>query len=244
MHRIAVTIRQHLDLDMAGTPNQLFQIDLVVAKGTQRLATCALDRRFEIRLGFDHPHAASAPAPARLEHHRIPHHCSGLAGSLQVTGQRTGRGHHRHPGGFGQCTGGHLVPQPAHHFGLGANEADARIQAGLCKIRVLRQQAIAGMDRIDIRLAGNADDVRNVEIRPDRFPALTHQVGLIRLEAVQRQPVFAREDAHRADIHLRGGPEHADGNFGAVGNQNTVDGFHRFTSTLTGRLKQSAGVEW
>lgn len=79
------------------------------------------------------------------------------------------------------------------------------------------------MDGIDLGGTGDVQDVVNVEVGLQGLPALAYQVALVGLEAVQRQPILARVDGHGTDTHLRGGAHYADGDFGAVGDQDGFD---------------------
>ena len=49
-------------------------------------------------------------------------------------------------------------------------------------------------------------------------------VGFVRLEAVQRMFVLFGPDRDGLDAELVGGAEHADGDFGAVGDEDLGDG--------------------
>ena len=64
------------------------------------------------------------------------------------------------------------------------------------------------------------------EIRPDRLARLADQVGLVGLEAVQGVAVFVRVDRDRADAQFVGAAEDADGDFAAVGDEQSADRFH------------------
>ena len=46
------------------------------------------------------------------------------------------------------------------------------------------------MDGIDVGFARDTNDILNVEIGGDRFLTLPHQIGFVRLEAVQREAIF------------------------------------------------------
>ncbi|UIY26308.1 hypothetical protein LZK76_23880 [Rhizobium leguminosarum] len=54
--------------------------------------------------------------------------------------------------------------------------------------------------------------------------AATDLVALVRLEAVKRQLVLFRPDRHGFYSKLVGRAEHANGNFGAIGNENLGNG--------------------
>ena len=59
----------------------------------------------------------------------------------------------------------------------------------------------------------------NVQIRADRPLAFADQIGLVRLEAMHREPVFLGVNGHRAQAQFRGRAEDADGDFAAIGDE-------------------------
>ena len=63
MHLVAMRVAQHLHLDMAGAFDQLFQINLILAKGGPGLAFGLVDLALQIIGAADDAHAAPAAAP-------------------------------------------------------------------------------------------------------------------------------------------------------------------------------------
>ena len=61
-----------------------------------------------------------------------------------------------------------LLPSVSHGFGRGADEENAGGGASSGELRVLGQEAVAGMDRIDLRLARDPQNVRDIQIGLDR----------------------------------------------------------------------------
>ena len=72
------------------------------------------------------------------------------------------------------------------------------------------------MDRVDALLLGQRDDAVDVEIGLDRALALADQIGLVGLEAVQREAILLRIDGDGAHAQFVGGAEDADGDFAAI----------------------------
>ena len=137
MHQIAMRITQQLHFDMTRATNQLFEIHLVVAKG----GGCFAPRDFELRgqlvLGFDHPHAPTAAAPTGLEHQGITDGTGQFSDFIHILRQGRRGGHDGHTGGDGGIARSDLVAQGAHHVGLGTDEDNPVVGAGLGKIRIL-----------------------------------------------------------------------------------------------------------
>ena len=107
--------------------------------------------------------------------------------------------------------------------GVGPDEDDALAIAGLDELGVLRQEAVAGMDRIGLGLDRDAQDVLDVEVGVHRRLAATHQVGLVGLGPMQREAVLLRIDGDGADAEFVGGAHDADGDFSAIGDQQAAD---------------------
>ena len=84
---------------------------------------------------------------------------------------------------------------------------------------VLGQEAVAGMDGVDLVLPGQGDDAVDVEIGADRLAGLADPVGLVGLEAVQGEAILVRVDGHGADAQLMGRAEDANGDLAAIGDQ-------------------------
>ena len=235
VHQGAMGVAQHLHLDVARTAHQFLQIHLVVAEGRGGLAPRHLHRRPQVGFRLDHAHAAPAAAPARLEHERIANLRRQLLRARDVRRQRAGGRHHRHAGLLGEFACRHLVAQGAHHLRFRPDEDDAGRSAGLGEVRVLREEAVAGMDGVDMRLFRHADDVVDVEVSLDRLLAGADEIGFVRLEAVQGEAVLVGIDGHRADAQFGSRTHDADGDFAAVGDEDAADLLHIEYAKKTGR---------
>ena len=227
---IAMGVAEDLHLDMAGPLDQLFEIDLVLAEGGLGLALGLGHLALEVLLGADDAHAAAAAAPGRLQHHREADLRRHLPDRRHVVGQRLGRRHDGHADLDGEIARGDLVAEPAHGIARRADEGDAGLAAGVDEFRALRQQAVAGMDRVRAGDPGDAQDLLDRQIGLDRPHVLVEMraaadlIALVRLEAVEGQLVLLRPDRHRPEPELVGGAEHANGDFGSVGDENLTDG--------------------
>ena len=79
----------------------------------------------------------------------------------------------------------HLVAQHAHGFRARADEDHAGGGARCGELRILGQEAIARMNRVDPASRATRRMSGNVEVGFDRALALAHQVGFVRLGAMQ-----------------------------------------------------------
>ncbi len=216
MHEIAVLVAEHLDFDVLRVFNVLLEKDRRVAKGRLGFGGGALQPFEELLLVARHTHAAPAAAGRGLDDDRI----AGLLGEdqgLLFGGDRLGRPrHHRHPGRHRYLATGHLVAETAHDFRRRADEGDPGPVAGLGELGVLREEAVAGVDGVDVLSARQVDDLVDGEVGIDRPFPLADQVGLVGLVAVQREPVLLRVDRHGTDPQLGAGAEDANRDLAAV----------------------------
>jgi hypothetical protein len=79
------------------------------------------------------------------------------------------------------------------------------------------------MDRVGAALAGDADDVGEVEIGRDRSLARAHLIGLVGLEAVEAELVLLGENRHGALAELIGGAQDPDGDLAPVGDEDFLE---------------------
>ena len=235
-------VGEHLHLDVAGALHQLLQVDLVAAEGGLGLAP----RRDEVaaKIGFagEHAHAASAAAPRRLQHQRIADIGSHARRRIGIVGQRLARRHHRHAHRLRQLARGDLVAELAHGLRRRPDEDDAGLGAGGGEVRVLRQQAIARVDGVDVRLARDADHLTDVEIGGDGSQTLADLVGLVRLEPVQGELVLLGEHRHGGDAELVGRAEDANGDLRPVGDKDLADGQNAHSGGNSGQALYLAGL--
>ena len=176
---------------------------------------------------LDDAHAAAAAAHRRLDDDRVAE----LLGELLRLGcvvdrlRRCRPGPARRPAG--RCSRAAILsPSCSSISTRGPTKMMPASRQARAKLRVLREEAVAGMDGVDLVLLGERDDAGDVEVRPDRLARLADLVGLVGLEAVQGEAVFVRVDGDGADAQLVGRAEDADGDLAAVGDEQLLDGFH------------------
>ena len=105
-----------------------------------------------------------------------------------------------------------------HGFGRGANEHDAVVAAHLGELRVLGQEAVAGVDRIGSRNNRGGEQVRDVQVgvfggrRADAD-------GLVGQQHGERLGVGLGVGHHRLDSKFAGRPQHAQRDLSPVGDQ-------------------------
>ncbi len=230
----AVLVAEDLHLDMACAQDHLFKIALAVAEGGLGLAPPFAHLVGQFLGPVDRAHAPPAAAPGRFQHKGIADLGGLLLHKLHVVAQHLGRRDHWHAGLDRHAAGGCLVSQGPHRRGLGADEGDARCVTGLDEIGVLGQQAVSRMNRIRAAVPRDADDLRDREIRTDGRQPLADQIGLVRLEAVERQLVLLGVDRDRLLAQLRRRPHHADRDLAPVGDQDFLELGHVSPPQATG----------
>jgi len=82
------------------------------------------------------------------------------------------------------------------------------------------------MDRIDLCLACDPYDVLNVQISLQRLSSLAHPIAFVRLETMQRKPVFMRIHSHRPHPHFGSSTHYPNSNFRTIGNKKRLNAAH------------------
>ena len=212
-HR-TVGVGEDLHLDVAGAGQERLAEHRRVAERRLGLAPRRLQGRGQLPRVSDDPHAAATAAGRRLDEHGIR--------DLRLGVARVEVGQHGHAGLAHEPLGLGLEPhrrdRPRGRADPGeAGLADARGEAG-----VLRQEAVAGVDRVGARRLGRGDDRVLVEVRRGgcRARQAYGEVGLPRV----RHP-FVGVGVHRdgLDAEVAAGTEDAPGDLAPVGHQQSGD---------------------
>ena len=223
---VPVLVAQDLDLDVAGAGDHLFEIALAIAEGGLGLAPALAHFLFQF-LGFqDRAHPASAAAPTCFQHQGIADLGRLGADRVHVIAQNLGRGDDRHTRLDRHAPGTGLVAKRAHGLGLGADEGDTVLFAGIHEARIFRQKTVARMDRVGAAFLGDADDLVDGQIRRDRPQPLADLVGFIGLEPVQAELVFLGIDRNRALAELVRRAHDTDRDLAPVGDQDLLEFGH------------------
>ena len=147
MDEVAVGVAQDLDLDMARLLDVFLEEDPVVAEGGARLVLRRAQALADLGVARRDAHALPAPAGRGLDHHRIADAARELDRRLGIDDGLVVTRHRLDPGGKGQALRFDLVAHRGDR-GLGrADELDLRQLERLREGRVLREKAVAGVDR-------------------------------------------------------------------------------------------------
>ena len=221
---VSVPVAQNLHLDVLGPPDELFQKHRCIAKGPQSLVLRLVEQAFEVGLLLHHAHAASATAEGRLDDEResdLPRQLEGLAAVLhRIVRARQGG----HAQAFRLRAGRHFVAHQFEALRFRPDKKNPLAGAGPGEFGILREKAVARMDRIDRVFLRRRHHPRDVEIGTDRTPGLRQHVGLVGLEAMNAEPVLLGKNGHGTEVQFGGGAKDPDGNFAAVGGHQFADG--------------------
>ena len=219
VHHAAVLVAQDLDLDVLGFHDELLDEDVVVAEGLLGLALHQLKGGLHLLGRVAAAHAPAAAATGGLQDHREAE-AHGLLQRLVPVPQRLGAaGDDGHPAADGDLLGGQLVAHPGHGVGLGADEGDARLLAGPDEVRVLGEEAVAGVDGVHAPALGQVDDLADVQVGPQGAVLLADEVGLVGLGAEEAQGILLGVHGHGVEPQVIAGPEDADGDLAPVGGE-------------------------
>ena len=164
MHDVAVFVAQNLDFDVARTPQVLLQIKLAVAKRGFCFGRGDLERFAHLIAVLRHLHAASAAAGAGFQQHGVADVVGDLQGFVFGSDSAVGPGHHGNSRFLRGLLRQHLVAHGADMDRRGADERQAVIGHHLGEFGILRQEAIARMDRVGAGDGRGRDDRGFVQI--------------------------------------------------------------------------------
>ena len=162
--RVPFFVGHKLYLDMTRLEDILLQIDVGIAERRERLGLGHDKGIGELGLIHHHAHAFAAAARGGLDDHReadLPRYLYGAAflGHHAVAARQ-----HGHPCAFRRFPRPGLISHLLDALGAGANEPDPRGVADFGEARVLRQEAVPGVNGLGIGDLSGADDARYVQI--------------------------------------------------------------------------------
>ena len=118
-----------------------------------------------------------------------------------------------------------LSPSSSSSSGVGPTKVMPAFLAGAREGGILGEEAVAGVDRVDVVLFRERDDPGDVEIGFDGTFAGADLVGFVGLEAMQAEAIFLGIDGDGAQSEFGGGAKDADGDLAAVGGEQFLDRF-------------------
>ncbi len=220
---VTVLIGKDLNLHVARFEDVFLNQHPRVAKGRLRLTLSRLQRFGHIRFTLDHLHAFAAPAGGGLEQHRVANlFCSDAEGFHVLRFAVIAR-HERHAGFFHQRLGGRFAAHGINGRGGRAEEDQASILDGASEARVLREEAVAGMDRLCAAGFGGINQLVDQKVTVGRLGAAEVNTN-VRLAGMPCISVDGAVHGNGGQAHGLGGAHHAAGDFAPVRDQQ--GGYH------------------
>ena len=220
---IAVLVSQNLDLNVLGTFQELFNEDVAVAERLQGFAVNHVIGCHDFFRLVAATHTTAAAAGCRLEDDgeaKLDGLCQRFFAVLQGFGAAGDDGN---AAADSDLFGLELVTHLLQNVGGGADEDDTVCFAGTGKVRIFRQEAVAGMDGIDTALFGQVDDQVNVQIGANGAQLLANLVRLIRLGTEGAVHVFLGVHRDGVQTQVSTGSEDTNRDLASVGDQYFLD---------------------
>ena len=218
---VSKAVRQHLELNVPGPQHQLFQIHLVVAE-------TGLGLSFGLRVGGGQRLGAVTPADAPpatagagLQQHGIAHPLRRRQGVLHRGHGAVGAGGDRNAGCLHNVPGGGLGARLSDGVPGGADEGEALPGAGVGKVRIFGQKAIAGVEAVAPGGLGHRQQSLLVQVAV-HGPGGADADGLGGQLDMERFRVRLGIGSHGLDIQLPAGPLDPQGDLAPVGNQDPL----------------------
>ena len=218
---VAVLVRQALGLDVARLVEELLHEALAPAERRHRLA----HRRL---VGVGHlAHLARDLEPAatsserRLDRDREAELLSELHRLVGVVQRVLGAGRQRCADLLRDVAGLHLVAEGVDRVRWRPDPRQAGVDDRPGEVGVLGEEAVARVHGVGARLLRDRDDLADVEVGVARGRT-AQRVGLIGQPHEQRVAVRVGVDRDAADPGVLAGPDHADRDLTAVGDQDLL----------------------
>jgi hypothetical protein len=186
----AVRVAENLDFDVARARHVHIDVQIVatesgfgfLARGRQELA--------HLLSALQYAHAATAAAPARLEHDGETDLIRKRDRSLEIGRKRAARGYDGNAGLLGERTCGYFIAEATHRRRRGTDEQNSGRADGIGEIGIFGEKAVARMNRVDTGVERDSNDIVDVEVGLHGRAAGSDEIALVRLEAMQREAIF------------------------------------------------------
>ncbi len=216
---IAVFIGQHLELDVARILDELLHVKFAVAECIRRLGVGRMEKIGQLVGRAHNPHAAPAAAGLGLQNDREPNLLCPLLRLFHGGENAVGAGQNRHLGLLHRLARLFFLAHQPRHFRRRSNELDIRSAANLGEVRVLAQQAVARMNRVDVSDLSGRDHRGHIQIAVAQ-PRRTNADCLVGKTDVQRIAIGFAIDRDRANAEFLARIQNAQRDFATIGNQN------------------------
>jgi hypothetical protein len=232
MNQIAMRITKDLDLEMFGFFDVFFQKNISVTKGSKGLGCSTLEPFQQFFLVVGHAHAPPAASGTGFDDDRVAGaFCEKQ--SLLLSRDRFLRARNSWNARFqGNLAAGYFIAETSLNIRCRPDKCDSGTLTGFGKISIFRKKTVARMDRVDILLARQVDNLIDPQIGFDRPLPLAHQISLVSLVAMQRQAILLRIDGDRGNPQFGTSPKYPDSNLAAIRRHNFSEFFNSHQKLL------------
>src|SRR5262249_10686012 len=219
---VAVMVGEDLHLDVARLLDVLFEVDAAVLERALGFLACGLKAGLEADVVAGDANAAAPAAGRRLDEHGIAHAVSQREGLFLIGDQSLAAGHYRDADSLGELAGLVLVAEQTHGLDGRADELDLAGAADLGEVRVLGEEAVAGVDGLDVGQLGGADEPWDFQVALGRRGRADAD-GLVGQLEVGGAAVGLAVDGDHFDAEVLAGADDPQGDLTAIGNQDTLE---------------------
>ncbi len=231
---VAVLVGEDLDFHMARLEHVFLDQHARVTERRLRLALGGRQCLGQVRLALDHLHALAAATGGGLEQHRVADLFRGSTEGFHVLRFAVVARHQRHAGFFHQRLGGGLAAHGVDGGGGWAEEDQPGLFDGAGELGVLREEAVARVDRLGAAGLGRLDQLVDAQVALGRLGAAQVDAD-IGFASMARAGVDGAVHRNGGQAHGLGGAHHAAGDLAAVGDQQGIDmAIHHFFSCQAG----------
>src|SRR5579875_2570211 len=215
---MAVHVTEYLELHMARRDDQLLEEDCAIAERGERLALYAGQRLCEVFGPFHRPLTHAAAACRRLQQNGIAYARRLALQRAQIARRPHVARHGWRADGFRRALGRRLRSHRADGGGWWADEDNTGFGAGVSKLGVLGEEAVAGVDRLGAAGLGGGDDRGDVEVALTRR-GRANAIGGVGQAHMRRVAVGVGIDGDGAYAKLLAGEDETHGDLATIGDQ-------------------------
>src|SRR6476659_3645051 len=222
MDDVAMTIGHDLKFNVARIYEELLQVHLIVSKCFLGLMTRAVESGFKAWLIMRSAHSAAAAAARCLDHHRVTKLLCDFHRLFLCLNDSIAAGRYRHADFTRSRTSSVLVAHRLHRTRGRADELDIAAFADFHEMRILGEEPIARMNRVNIADLGRAHDPIDFQItfKAGRRTDTDRFIGEL---DVQRIDVCLRIDRESANAEFLAGANYPQRDLSAISNENLLE---------------------
>ena len=221
MDDVAVVITDDLDFDVAWLFDVLFEVDAGVFEGFFGFSTGCGNAGAEGDFIPGDSHALTTATGGGFDQYGVADAVGDLYGIFDIRDQSIAAGDTGHTGFAGDFASTDFVTELLHGFNGWADEFDVAAAADFGEVGIFCEETVAGMHGLYVSDFRCTDDAFDLEVAFERLrgPDAPRFVG--KRQVVSAAVGFA-VDRDGLNSHLAAGADDSQGNFAAIGNQNSL----------------------